>query len=199
MANSFLSRWSQRKLEEQTEPEILPVDGEQTEISGAEDNVELDAPTDSLESEPGVEAETETTVDTEEGELSISQLLANTEVDKAVKKAALRKLFMQPEFNVVDGLNDYDHDYSAVKPLATEVAETLRGWVKEIDEKLETREESQEPTALASSDTEHSTKGVESDASESATSASVESSRTEHQTKSDDETTSEINPDTKPT
>ncbi|GAL36620.1 hypothetical protein JCM19240_2689 [Vibrio maritimus] len=203
MANSFLSRWSQRKLEEQseqqTEPEILPVDDEQAELSGAEDDVVLDEPSDSLESEPEVKTETETTVDTEEGELSISQLLANTEVDKVVKKAALRKLFMQPEFNVVDGLNDYDHDYSAVKPLATEVAETLRGWVKDIDEKLETEEESQEPTAMASSDTEHSAEGGESDASESATSASVENSRTEHQTNSNDETTSEINPDTKPT
>jgi hypothetical protein len=177
----------------------LSVDGEQAELSGAEDDCVLDAPTDSLESESEVKAETETAVESEEVELSISQLLANTEVDKAVKKAALRKLFMQPEFNVVDGLNDYDHDYSAVKPLATEVAETLRGWVKDIDEKLETGEEFQEPTALASSDTEHSTKGVESDASESAASASVESSRTEHQTKSDDETTSEIKPDTKPT
>jgi len=83
-------------------------------------------------------------------ELSISQLLANTEVDKAVKKAALRKLFMQPEFNVVDGLNDYDHDYSAVKPLATEVAETLRGWVKDVEEHLEESEGSDD-SALATS------------------------------------------------
>lgn len=180
MANSFLSRWSQRKLEEQsehqTEPEVSTVEDEQAELSVAEDDV----PTDSLEPESEVKAETETAVDKEEGELSISQLLANTEVDKAVKKAALRKLFMQPEFNVVDGLNDYDHDYSAVKPLATEVAETLRGWVKEIDEKLETGEESQDPTALVSSDTEHSTECVDSDDSESAASESVESSRTEH-------------------
>ncbi len=131
MANSFLSRWSQRKLEEQSEqqaePEVPAVEDEQIEVSATEDDVVLNAPTDSLEAESEAKAETETTVDTKEDELSISQLLANTEVDKAVKKAALRKLFMQPEFNVVDGLNDYDHDYSAVKPLATEVAETLRG------------------------------------------------------------------------
>ncbi|GAL19238.1 hypothetical protein JCM19235_2661 [Vibrio maritimus] len=57
---------------------------------------------------------------------------------------------MQPEFNVVDGLNDYDHDYSAVKPLATEVAETLRGWVKDVEEHLEESEGSDD-SALATS------------------------------------------------
>lgn len=199
MANSFLSRWSQRKLEGQseqpTEPEVSTVEDEQTELSAAEDDVS----TDSLESESEVKSETETPVDSEEGELSISQLLANTEVDKAVKKAALRKLFMQPEFNVVDGLNDYDHDYSAVKPLATEVAETLRGWVKEIDEKLETEEEPQNSTTLTTSDTEHSNEGVDSFDSDPAESATVDSSMAEQQTKSDGETNSEIKPDTKPT
>jgi hypothetical protein len=203
VANSFLSRWSQRKLEEQseqqTEPEVSTVEGEQAELSVAEDDVVREAPTDSLEPETKGKTKTETTVDSEQGELSISQLLANTEVDKAVKKAALRKLFMQPEFNVVDGLNDYDHDYSAVKPLATEVAETLRGWVKEIDEKLETGEESQEPAALVSSNTEQSAEDVDSVDSEPVASVSVESSRTDHQSKSDGGTTSEIKPDTKPT
>jgi hypothetical protein len=203
VANSFLSRWSQRKLEEQseqqTEPELLTIEDEQTELSAAEDDVVQDAPTDSLEPETEVRAETETTADTEDGELSISQLLANTEVDRAVKKAALRKLFMQPEFNVVDGLNDYDHDYSAVKPLATGVAETLRGWVKEIDEKLEPEEDPQNSTTLTSSDAERNAESVDSDDSEPVANASVESPRTDQQTKSGDETISEIKPDTKPT
>lgn len=203
MANSFLSRWSQRKLEEQSEqqaePEVSTDEGEQAELSAAEDDVVQDAPTDSLEPETEVKAETETTADTEDGELSISQLLANTEVDRAVKKAALRKLFMQPEFNVVDGLNDYDHDYSAVKPLATGVAETLRGWVKEIDEKLEPEEDPQNSTTLTSSDAERNAERVDSDDSEPVANASVESPRTDQQTKSGDETISEIKPDTKPT
>jgi hypothetical protein len=203
VANSFLSRWSLRKLEEQseqqTEPEVSTDEGEQAELSAAEDDVVQDAPTDSLEPETEVRAETETTADTEDGELSISQLLANTEVDRAVKKAALRKLFMQPEFNVVDGLNDYDHDYSAVKPLATGVAETLRGWVKEIDEKLEPEEDPQNSTTLTSSDAERNAESVDSDDSEPVANASVESPRTDQQTKSGDETISEIKPDTKPT
>ncbi|MGF1774800.1 DUF3306 domain-containing protein [Vibrio wakamikoensis] len=203
MANSFLSRWSQRKLEEQSEqqaePEVSTVEGEQAELSATEDDVVLNAPTDSLEAESEVKAEIKTTVDTEEDELSISQLLANTEVDRAVKKAALRKLFMQPEFNVVDGLNDYDHDYSAVKPLASEVAETLRGWVKEIDEKLEMGEELQESTAQVASDAEQSAEDVDLEYSESAQSASVEYHKADHESKSDDDICSETKPGTKPT
>ncbi len=84
-------------------------------------------------------------------ELSVSQLLANPEVDKAVKKAALRKMFMSPEYNVVDGLNDYDHDYSAVKPLASDVAETLRGWIKNVADETEP----QEPVASAQPEQDH--------------------------------------------
>lgn len=147
MANNFLSRWSQRKLEEQsldkTEQESASLEKvQEVEHSLDESVAELEGEHEDTasESEPEVEGE----------ELSISQLLANTEVDKAVKKAALRKLFMQPEFNVVDGLNDYDHDYSAVKPLATEVAETLRGWVKDVEEHLEESEGSDD-SALATS------------------------------------------------
>ncbi|MBY6196740.1 DUF3306 domain-containing protein [Vibrio hangzhouensis] len=151
MANSFLSRWSQRKLEEQSEQQAKPeqeavlVDDESVDLAvSAEESDALEATADNQEQEP------ENDID---GELSISQLLANTEVDKAVKKAALRKLFMQPEFNVVDGLNDYDHDYSAVKPLATEVAETLRGWVKDVEENLEQDEELEGSAVVASHET----------------------------------------------
>lgn len=147
MANNFLSRWSQRKLEEQsldkTEQEsasLEKVQEEEHSLDGSVAELEGEQEDTASESEPEVESE----------ELSISQLLANTEVDKAVKKAALRQLFMQPEFNVVDGLNDYDHDYSAVKPLATEVAETLRGWVKDVEEHLEESEGSDD-SALATS------------------------------------------------
>ena len=64
----------------------------------------------------------------------MSELMTKTGLNKAAKKAALRKMFLSPEFNVVDRLNDYDHDYAAVKPLAAGVAETLREWVNKVEE-----------------------------------------------------------------
>ncbi|SEF97445.1 DUF3306 domain-containing protein [Vibrio hangzhouensis] len=154
MANNFLSRWSQRKLEEQSEQQAKP---EEEAVLVDEESVDLPFADEQSSAHGNIsdnqDQKPETDIDSEDGELSISQLLANTEVDKAVKKAALRKLFMQPEFNVVDGLNDYDHDYSAVKPLATDVAETLRGWVKDVEENLEQHEELEESAVVASHET----------------------------------------------
>ncbi|MDX1594220.1 MAG: DUF3306 domain-containing protein [Gammaproteobacteria bacterium] len=45
-----------------------------------------------------------------------SQFLAEG-VSDALRRAALRKLFRLPEFNVLDGLNDYDDDYTKLEKL----------------------------------------------------------------------------------
>ncbi len=63
-------------------------------------------------------------------EMSVAQLLVS-EASESVKKAALRKMFLSEEFNVRDGLDDYDDDYSNLKSLSQDVAETLRDWVKD--------------------------------------------------------------------
>ncbi|GMQ46547.1 DUF3306 domain-containing protein [Vibrio sp. 10N] len=175
MANSFLSRWSQRKLEEQSqrqdEPEeVVASDEELVAPSALASDSEAPETPDMASDNQELAIDNDIDVDSEKGEeseLTISQLLANTEVDKAIKKAALRKLFMQPEFNVVDGLNDYDHDYSAVKPLASEVAETLRGWVKDIEENLEQQEEIEGSDVIASNETDVQSDEGEQDALDS--------------------------------
>ena len=46
-------------------------------------------------------------------------------VDPAIKLQALKKLFRDPRFNVMDGLDVYIDDYSIPDPLAPEVARTL--------------------------------------------------------------------------
>lgn len=70
-------------------------------------------------------------------EMSVAQLLVS-EASESVKKAALRKMFLSEEFNVRDGLDDYDDDYSNLKSLSKDVAETLRDWVKEKWKKNQT-------------------------------------------------------------
>ncbi|NOI24241.1 DUF3306 domain-containing protein [Vibrio mediterranei] len=155
MASSFLSRWSQRKLDENNDESELDAMPESNEADAVtEGNAELDVEREQTGNEES-DSEDEMSLDSEvpekTEELSVSQLLANPEVDKAVKKAALRKMFMSPEYNVVDGLNDYDHDYSAVKPLASDVAETLRGWIKNVADETE----SEEPVASAQPEQDH--------------------------------------------
>ncbi|MBT0116015.1 DUF3306 domain-containing protein [Vibrio alginolyticus] len=129
MATSFLSRWSKRKLEEssQHDEEITPI----AETAQSEDSVTalssdaLNVNEDSQAPDITASVETEKTE-----EMSVAQLLVS-EASESVKKAALRKMFLSEEFNVRDGLDDYDDDYSNLKSLSQDVAETLRDWVKD--------------------------------------------------------------------
>ncbi|MEF1253952.1 DUF3306 domain-containing protein [Vibrio sp. M260112] len=123
MATSFLSRWSQRKLDAQgSEPELVE-SGESTNLPDNADS--------SLELAPDIPEQQ--SAEASESELSVASLLTS-EVESAVKKAALRKLFLSGQFSEIDGLNDYDHDYKAVKNLSSEVASKLREWVNAREE-----------------------------------------------------------------
>ncbi|MDN3696864.1 DUF3306 domain-containing protein [Vibrio cortegadensis] len=157
MATNFLSRWSQRKLSNKEEPvdkvdldvgnEVVPdalgMNETDSDLIATELNTITTGPNTSKESgvnETGYlesdHPETESSgdvVDASVTDLPIAELLT-TGAEASVKKAALRKLFLSGEFSEVDALNDYDHDYKAVKTLSKEVAETLRGWAKEIIE-----------------------------------------------------------------
>lgn len=133
MATSFLSRWSQRKLEQDTDADTVSeqsdTEAHEPEVLTQQEPIELEGHVDSqdIENEP-----------------SVASLLAS-EVESSVKKAALRKLFLSGEFSEVDRLNDYDHDYQSVKSLSSEVAGKLRDWLNQ--EESET-EESNVPEAV---------------------------------------------------
>ncbi|MEZ9157454.1 DUF3306 domain-containing protein [Vibrio lentus] len=150
MATNFFSRWSQRKLDGSTDE---PLEVEQTletteltssdsssEVSPADLSSEMEAAApQSLESEASETNEEVHASDVQDPaseateDLSVAQLLVS-EASESVKKAALRKLFLSEEFNVRDGLDDYDDDYSNLKTLSEGVAETLRDWVKDKTE-----------------------------------------------------------------
>ncbi|MFS1477229.1 DUF3306 domain-containing protein [Vibrio lentus] len=150
MATNFFSRWSQRKLDGSTDE---PLEVEQTlesteltssdsssEVSPADLSSEMEAAApQSLESEASETNEEVHAADAQDPaseateDLSVAQLLVS-EASESVKKAALRKLFLSEEFNVRDGLDDYDDDYSNLKTLSEGVAETLRDWVKDKTE-----------------------------------------------------------------
>lgn len=118
MASSFISRWSKRKL-----------DGEQ------EQNASLsELPSEEVvDQAEGDDGSTDNALEHDSEETSVAALLVS-EAESAVKKAVLRKLFLSGEFSEVDRLNDYDHDYKAVKSLSTDVAAKLREWVNQDDE-----------------------------------------------------------------
>ena len=144
-SHDFLSRWSKRKLEE---PQSTHEDAELSDETNT-DAVESPC-TDSvsekyLSEENSATEESETAVNVDEQkteEMSIANLLVS-EASESVKKAALRKLFLSEEFNVRDGLDDYDDDYSNLKSLSEGVAETLRDWVKDKTEEDATIEDNE--------------------------------------------------------
>ncbi|WP_355660084.1 DUF3306 domain-containing protein [Halomonas salifodinae] len=57
-------------------------------------------------------------------------------VSQAFKRRALRQLWRAPHYQVRDGLDDYDDDYSRLAPLGREAAERLRPWLRRADEAL---------------------------------------------------------------
>ncbi len=125
VSNHFLSRWSKRKIEGQEEPE----QSDELDLSVSEQ----------LPGNSTIETESVHIQDSDESVAqpqSIASLLAS-QAAKETKKAALRKLFLSGEFSEVDRLNDYDHDYSSVKPLASEVAEQLRQWWSKTSDDVE--------------------------------------------------------------
>lgn len=79
-------------------------------------------------------------------------------VDEDVRRAALKKLFSDPRFNVMDGLDVYVDDYSKTEPIPPAMLAGLRqaqkilAWAKGQDpEKKEDAQEHAKPDATASS------------------------------------------------
>lgn len=110
----FLSRWSKRKLDHETQVENKPQ--QSAEVSEKPEQAQPDMPQD----------------DAQKSDLPIWQ---RDDVDAETKKAALRKLFSKPEFNVRDGLNEYDDDFTKFAGLGNIVTHEMKRMLKLAEEK----------------------------------------------------------------
>ena len=150
--SNFLSRWSLRKRKVQQSEQVS--DEQSTEIIADTNLVENDDAVDNQAENASSESLIETADSAEEqvslptkddlvsinGTSNVSQFMA-TGVDKDLKKAALRKMFLNPEFAMEDEPN-----YSTPAKLNSDVAATLRGWMVEP---VEEGEEDIEPEICA--------------------------------------------------
>lgn len=117
----FLSRWSRRKREVAAAKPAAPAE--------APKPVEL-PPLDSLTFESDFTA----------------YLRAN--VEESVKRAALKKLFSDPRFNVMDGLDTYIDDYTKNDPIPDEMLKTLehaRSTLLGLEQPQQQAEQPQQP------------------------------------------------------
>ena len=106
----FLSRWSRRKNESREGAEPVPPP------SVPEAPVAKAAPAAAAEPLPPVESLTP--------ESDFTGFM-KPEVDEGLKRRALKTLFQDPQFNVMDGLDTYIDDYSKPDPLP-------EGWLAQL-------------------------------------------------------------------
>ena len=99
----FLSRWSRRKLEAK---EDAPAGGVQS------DELPAAAPVAPLP--PALEQQAAAA---SEGHSAEYREFFDPQVDAKLRQTALKKLFSEPHFNVMDGLDTYIDDYSIPDPI----------------------------------------------------------------------------------
>jgi hypothetical protein len=70
----------------------------------------------------------------------------DSRVDTDTQREALRKLFRSPKFNVTDGLDDYDLDYTNPEPLGNIVTAEMRHRIQlELEKLAGLDDESEDP------------------------------------------------------
>jgi hypothetical protein len=119
--DNFLSRWSKRKLNPEQTPEPLT----QNELQTEPEQVELEPSAETLE------APQETPI------------WQQQDADPKAKKHALQALFKQVEFGELDGLNEYDEDYTSFTGLGNVVTREMKRMLELAEQKTRPEAETQ--------------------------------------------------------
>ena len=110
----FLSRWSRRKLDSAKYPAaprpVAPAAPPAVGPGAAQSAAKTELPP----------------VDTLKGLASEYKDFLRPGVDEKLRRSALKKLFHDPHFNVMDGLDTYIDDYSKPDPIPEEMLKSLK-------------------------------------------------------------------------
>lgn len=117
MADGFLNRWSRRKLG--VESEVAPELAQATDTKATAPETIKAKNTESEAEAPKPEIAQPTMEDAEKMDRFAPDFSAfmNPSVDPAVQQAAMKKLFSDPHFNIMDRLDIYIDDYSIPDPI----------------------------------------------------------------------------------
>jgi hypothetical protein len=128
MSDGFVGRWSRRKLDAKQGKPLPPEPPLPPEIAPEPAAAAPVAPTrlQTIEIPPELPPPTLEDVKALTAESDFSRFAAR-DVAPEVKNAALKKLFSDPRYNVMDGLDVYIDDYSKPDPLPAHVARQLAG------------------------------------------------------------------------
>lgn len=125
--DEFLSRWSRRKQQARKEEAEKPAAPPAPAAKGAAPEL---PPLDQL----GIDSD--------------YRGFLHPKVDEGLRRAALKKMFSDPHFNIMDGLDIYIDDYSITEPIPAAMlaelkqAQNILGWAKE-DRENEARREAE--------------------------------------------------------
>jgi hypothetical protein len=160
----FLTRWSRRKsqsLRGEVPPEPVD-DAEEAAPQSAEPADHRPAETeaaaavsDAHDNAADPEAPPELPALDTLGADSDYSVFMGSNVPSDLKQKALRKLFHSPQFNVRDGLDDYDLDFSNPEPLGDVITAEMRYRVERELERLAGLDDAEvegETTAIAAAD-----------------------------------------------
>ena len=117
MAGGFLGRWSRLKAGEQLEPEKKPVEQTKQDLVS---NSEAQQPT--ADASPPATLDDVEKIDRFAPDFSA---FMKPDVDPAVQQAAMKKMFSDPHFNIMDGLDIYIGDYSKPDPIPLEMLKRM--------------------------------------------------------------------------
>jgi len=124
---SFISRWSRLKQQQQT-----------AQVPAAEETAQQAL---SVEPQRDIHQLTDSDMPPLESldESSDYSVFLSEKVSKSLRKAALRKMFHLPALNVVDGLDDYAEDYTHFEPLGDILTHDMLRLAKREAKVAETR------------------------------------------------------------
>ncbi|CAM3701361.1 DUF3306 domain-containing protein [Polynucleobacter antarcticus] len=120
MADGFLNRWSRRKAGEQIEPDKKSVDTTKQDLAINNDAI-ANAPQQE-ELPPVITLDDVEKIDRFAPDFSA---FIQPGVDPAVQQAAMKKMFSDPHFNIMDGLDIYIGDYSKPDPIPLEMLKRM--------------------------------------------------------------------------
>ncbi len=147
---NLLSRWSRRKQQTASESkqEDLVVALKQQNLTAAEIDNRISAASELKESRPLLTDEDMPAIETLHEESDFSGFMSSGVSDE-LRNLALKKLFKAPSFNVRDGLDEYDEDYTSFVKLGDIVTCDMKHQIEmEAKKKLE-----QEAKKLTENDT----------------------------------------------
>ena len=130
----FLERWSRRKRAQGENGST----GQETEMTAAV------SAEDTPPAEPALSDADMPPIESLDGDSDYSPFMSPG-VSEQLRTRALRKLFHQPAFNITDGLNDYDEDFTRFAGLGDTVTHEMKRMLqRELEERTRASEQQTE-------------------------------------------------------